>query len=339
MDREAPDQRPPIPISKRTEWADVTPIPQDDGPNPVVAIAYTDEFRETMDYFRAVYLADERSPRALQLTTEAIHLNAGNYTVWQFRRLILDTLCVDLHEELDFVGLLARDNTKNYQIWHHRRWVAEKLGTNATSNELQFTEEIFSEDAKNYHAWSHRQWVLQALGGWEDELAYCDKLLQEDIFNNSAWNQRYFVVTKSPVLGGLEAMRDSEVAYAVKAILAKPENESPWRYLRGLYKDEVQSLVKDPRVASVCLDVLMNKRDCVHALNMVLDLLINGYQPSKTLENSIDALCLDSGLSNSGLTERVCSVLQVVDPIRANYWKWRKSGVTVEGSNGKELAG
>ncbi|KAL2557694.1 protein farnesyltransferase/geranylgeranyltransferase type-1 subunit alpha [Forsythia ovata] len=72
---------------------------------------------------------------------------------------------------------------------HHRRWVAEKLGTNATSNELQFTQEIFSEDAKNYHAWSHRQWVLQALGGWEDELAYCDKLLQEDIFNNSAWNQ------------------------------------------------------------------------------------------------------------------------------------------------------
>ncbi|CAI9777149.1 unnamed protein product [Fraxinus pennsylvanica] len=282
-----------------------------------------------MDYFRAVYLADERSPRALKLTTEAIHLNAGNYTVWQFRRLILETLHVDLHDELDFVGELARDNTKNYQIWHHRRWVAEKLGTNATSKELEFTQEIFSEDAKNYHAWSHRQWVLQTLGGWEDELEYCDKLLRDDIFNNSAWNQRYFVVTRSPVLGGLEAMRDSEVAYAIKAILAKPENESPWRYLRGLYKDDMQSLVKDPRVASVCLDVLMNKRDCVHALNMVLDLLCHGYEPSKTLENAIDALCLDSGVSDSGLTERVCSVLQVVDRMRTNYWKWRKSVVPV----------
>ena len=72
---------------------------------------------------------------------------------------------------------------------HHRRWVAEKLGTSATTEELRFTQRILSMDSKHYHAWSHRQWVLQALGGWEQELDYCHQLLQEDIFNNSAWNQ------------------------------------------------------------------------------------------------------------------------------------------------------
>ena len=70
-----------VPPSRRPELADVAPLPQGDGPCPVVAIDYRDDFREVMDYFRALYAARERSPRALRLTAEAIGLNPGNYTV------------------------------------------------------------------------------------------------------------------------------------------------------------------------------------------------------------------------------------------------------------------
>jgi protein farnesyltransferase/geranylgeranyltransferase type-1 subunit alpha len=79
MDREEGEDW--VPLRARPAWADVVPIPQDDGPRPVVPIAYTDQFREVMDYFRAILAKDERSSRALELTAEVIALNSANYTV------------------------------------------------------------------------------------------------------------------------------------------------------------------------------------------------------------------------------------------------------------------
>jgi protein farnesyltransferase/geranylgeranyltransferase type-1 subunit alpha len=63
-------------------WADVQPVAQDDGPDPVCPIAYTADFKETMDYFRAILHRDERSPRALALTQHVIRINPANYTAW-----------------------------------------------------------------------------------------------------------------------------------------------------------------------------------------------------------------------------------------------------------------
>ena len=54
---------------------------------------------------------------------------------------------------------MIEDNPKNYQVWHHRRVVAEWLGDG--SEEKRLTGIIFALDAKNYHAWEHRQWALR----------------------------------------------------------------------------------------------------------------------------------------------------------------------------------
>lgn len=69
--------------SEDPEWADVTPLPQDDGgPNPLAQISYTDGYSEAMSYLRAVMATNEMSERVLKLTGDIIDLNAAHYTVW-----------------------------------------------------------------------------------------------------------------------------------------------------------------------------------------------------------------------------------------------------------------
>lgn len=73
--------------SDSDEWVDVVPIPQDDGgPNPLAAIAYTEEYSEAMSYLRAAMAKNEKSDRALKLTEEIIRMNPAHYTVWYINK-------------------------------------------------------------------------------------------------------------------------------------------------------------------------------------------------------------------------------------------------------------
>jgi protein farnesyltransferase/geranylgeranyltransferase type-1 subunit alpha len=64
-------------------WADLEPLPQDDGGlHPLAAIAYTEEYSEAMGYLRAVMAKNEFSERVLGLTEHIISMNPAHYTVW-----------------------------------------------------------------------------------------------------------------------------------------------------------------------------------------------------------------------------------------------------------------
>jgi protein farnesyltransferase/geranylgeranyltransferase type-1 subunit alpha len=314
-----------VPFDQRPEWKDVTPIPQDDGPNPVVPIAYTKKFSQTMDYFRAILKAKEISQRALDLTTEVIELNPANYTAWYYRRLCLFGLGSDLSKELQHLNQVIEDNQKNYQVWYHRSVVLEKYGK-ADEKELQFIESILAEDAKNYHAWAHRQWVVKHFDMWSHELAYLDKLIAADFRNNSAWNHRFFVIksTKGITPEGTQTshfqdldlddqVRLDEIHYAFTYINKAPNNESPWNYAYGIASYKNGSVGAMQKLEELSSNLLARAPVNIHAHWVLLECHL--FQAARMPESRSQRYQAAGTLADA---------LVKLDSIREKYWQFRK---------------
>merc|ERR1711862_298062 len=290
----------------RPDWQDVTPVPQDDGPNPPVQIAYSDRFKDVFDYLRAMLKKDERSERAFKLTKDALSLNAATYTVWQYRRVLVKELKVDLKEELRYVTQQINKHPKNYQVWHHRKVIVEWLGD--SSEELDFVASILKQDAKNYHAWQHRQWVLSYFSLWENELNYVSRLLAEDFRNNSAWNQRYFVISNTSKL--TEEVITREIQYTLGIIRKAPNNESAWSYLRGILLDT--EMRQFPVIADFCKELYADNIRSPFLLGFLIELaeeeLELGCENHVEILHNAKQLCTD--------------LAEEFDTIRYEYWAY-----------------
>lgn len=71
-----------------------------------------------------------------------------------YRAKTLFALGKDLREEQSFLNGMAMKHLKNYQIWHHRQLIMEKI--NDPTGEVEFTATMFEKDSKNSHVWSYR---------------------------------------------------------------------------------------------------------------------------------------------------------------------------------------
>jgi len=292
-----------VPYAEREEWSDVKPIPQDDGPASVVRIRYSEQFIEVMGYLRYVLQNDEMSDRAMDVTDDAINLNAANYTAWHFRRKLIVALKRDLKKEMEYTMEMALENPKNYQIWHHRRCICELL--NDGSMEHEFTATAFDQDSKNYHAWSHRQWAVKHFGLWDGELEYLDKLLDDDVRNNSAWSQRHFVISNT--FGGrLGEAVGQEISFAQGRIRKTPFNDSAWNYYKSWTMQESSSWGD---TVIFCDEILGQDLTCWQAM----DLLVN-------------VLKAQGGEENIARAAKICDELATkYDTIRVRYWNFFKN--------------
>jgi protein farnesyltransferase/geranylgeranyltransferase type-1 subunit alpha len=162
--------------------------------------------------------------------------------------MVIFELSYDLRDEIRFLNEQAMWHEKNYQIWHHRQLVIDRLGV--PTGETEFIGKMFDKDSKNYHVWSYRQWLVRRFDLWEkEEIEYTTLLLHKDVRNNSAWNHRFFLIFGR---GGTvsEDVYEREKKYRLppditrhsplityrfieECIFLAPQNPSPWNYLRG----------------------------------------------------------------------------------------------------------
>jgi protein farnesyltransferase/geranylgeranyltransferase type-1 subunit alpha len=323
-----------IPYSQRKEWSDVKPLQQNEGPDPVAKIAYSDKFVDVFNYFRAIVCSGEISQRALDLTQDAAELNPANYSVWHHRRFLLKKLNSNLNQEMDYCRAVIEEHPKNYQVWQHRRALVEAL--NDSTKELRLTEMVLSHDAKNYHAWQHRQWVIKTFNTYEGELQYIERLLEEDIRNNSAWNHRFYIVTTFPPKEkssndetGCEfsnlkhkisgPILQRELQYTLHAINKVSRNESAWNFLRGLLdncddseRDELRS-----NIYTFCIQMQKSGNNSPYLLATIMDLDKEDGLREKDTVKLKNAMEICRSLANDH------------DPIRKEYWNYIEDDIKI----------
>jgi protein farnesyltransferase/geranylgeranyltransferase type-1 subunit alpha len=188
---------------------------------------------------------------------------------------------------------------------------------------------MFAKDEKNYHVWSYRQWLVDRFALWADanELRFVERLLHSDVRNNSAWNHRWFVIFGRPppptssssgaAPSPPPALADPaivlrEAAYAKAAIRLAPQNESPWTYLRGL------------AARAPALLPLTGLRD--FALEFAT---VPAADPGAVLSSHALDVLAEIYAGDPERRAEACEALDLLackyDPVRANYWRYRKA--------------
>ena len=182
------------------------------------------------------------------------------------------------------------------------------------AEELPFLAQILAKDTKNYHVWSYRQWLVRQFDLWptaEDagpELAFVESLLANDVRNNSAWNHRYFVLFGNEKQGEVSpSIVQKEVEYAKDKIGLAPQNAAAWNYLKGVVRKQGNGAKDLEEFALQFSDPAKEEKiRSSHALDLLADIW------AKDKRNDEAARALDL------LGDKY-------DPIRKNYWDYRKS--------------
>jgi geranylgeranyl transferase type-2 subunit alpha len=166
------------------------------------------------------------TPETLQKISELLSSNPEYYTVWNYRRRVLQhefnlassndseeavtgQIAALIKNDLQFLIPLLRKFPKCYWIWNYRMWLldeAKRLLPRAVAlkfwqEELALVGKMLSLDSRNFHGWGYRRFVVESLENLapedqevrsmaQGEFVYAKKMIGTNLSNFSAWHYR-----------------------------------------------------------------------------------------------------------------------------------------------------
>ncbi|XP_028392827.1 geranylgeranyl transferase type-2 subunit alpha-like [Dendronephthya gigantea] len=218
----------------------------------------------------------ELDEEALSLTGQLLHANPDFYSLWNYRREVLEHLknerettqlkefCV---KELSFLESCLPVNPKSYGIWHHRSWIMLFMPEPDWKKELHLCTVYLSYDERNFHCWDYRRFVVkQAKISAQEEFEFTSNKIRENFSNYSSWHYRSKLLPKiHPARpGDTERIEEQallkEFQLVQNAFFTDPNDQSAWfyhRWLLGRARNELGMILAYARRSddniSVCL--------------------------------------------------------------------------------------
>nr|ODN91605.1 geranylgeranyl transferase type-2 subunit alpha [Cryptococcus depauperatus CBS 7855] len=297
--------------------------------------SYLELERQILEMKRSKIYTNE----ALGKTSQLLDQNPEYYTIWNYRRDILQALFPALTPK-DVVSQLSNDlrlttsyllvHPKVYWIWNHRRWCLESVpnGPDNTQEwrkifwdgELKLVEKMLDADARNFHAWAYRSYVLSSLPvqrPLNEELDYTQSKIESNFSNFSAWHYRAKTLAKiwdknQTSEEEIRKTKDAEFELVTQALWTDPGDQSGWLYHQWLVGQQPPLDILERELKNIrdLLDAEPDSKWCINALAHCSLLLA---RQSSAEADEADGLRLEA--------KKLYEMLSSVDPDRKERYK------------------
>lgn len=198
---------------------------------------------------------------ALSLSARLLELNPDFYTLFNWRKLMIDhqiaaspdRLAEISENELKLMELSLMKNPKSYYAWSHREWILKKGATNI-QREMALVSKFLSMDSRNFHGWDYRRVVASyainaGLITHVDEFLYTTNQINQNFSNYSAWHYRTVLIPRLLDMAhhhpnsvkvpdydfkNPRQVLDKEFELVKNAFWTLPQDQSGWLYHRWL---------------------------------------------------------------------------------------------------------